>query len=96
MLPGVEVVEVMEVVDPQQSTTSITSIVPTQLITSPQHHHQNIAAPNCLYKPNPTSPHPFIDLPSTPVDERADDRLHTSDPQTNVFFSIFSFSVSTQ
>ena len=54
---------------PHQSTTFITPIVPTQLITPPQYHHQLVPTPNYSPKPSPTSPHPHNHsqtLPPTP------------------------------
>ena len=54
---------------PHQSTTFITSPVPTQLITPPQYHHQLVPTPNYSPKPSPTSPHTHNHsqtLPPTP------------------------------
>ena len=68
---------------PHHSTTFITPIVPTQLITPPQYHHQLVPTPNYSPKPSPASPHPHEHskaLQPPPLYDRAADRLHTRTP----------------
>ena len=68
---------------PHQSTTFITPIVPTQLITPPQYHHQLVPTPNYSPKPSPVSPHPHEHsqaLQPPPLYDRAADRFHTRTP----------------